>query len=57
MTNVISFLVENKIFDNPIETDVLLPSSYNQNEIHFIKANDKEYVFNDGDIVVIRFNV
>lgn len=53
MTNVISFLVENKIFDNPIETDVLLPSSYNQNEIHFIKANDKEYVFKiyrDGHI-------
>ena len=53
MTDVISFLVKNKIFTNPVETKVLLPSNYNQNEIHFIKEKDKEYVFKiyrDGHI-------
>lgn len=45
MTDVISFLVKNKIFTNPVETKVLLPSNYNQNEIHFIKEKDKEYIF------------
>ena len=53
MTNVIEFLKNNNLMDDPIETKVLMPSPYNQNEIHFIVDGDKRYVFKiyrDGHI-------
>lgn len=45
MTGIIEFLKNNNLMENPVETKVLEPSSYNQNEVHFIKDNGKYYIF------------
>ena len=45
MTNIIQFLKNNNLMADPVETKVLQPSSYNQNEVHFIKDKNKHYIF------------
>ena len=45
MTNLIQFLKNNHLMTDPVETKVMPPSSYNQNEVHFIKDKNKHYIF------------
>lgn len=45
MTEIIEFLKKNNLMSDPVETKVLQPSYYNQNEVHFIKNKGENYIF------------